>query len=430
MSQDAQNFGADRSRSHVIDPRKAACQIDERRDELVEAWAQLVSEEVAEAQQMDAPALVDDVPDILNLLADALRRGDVDELDNFEPVRAHGEQRAALTHAGVTTVLHEIRLLRSVLLDHIQNSLGALASSDVLLLYDVFERISEISVEAYIDWQLGREEEARRQAEQSVERLRELTDMLEEERERRELFVSAIVHDLRTPLSSLQIAADLLDSFVDRPDLREKALAKLHRNIDRLSAMAQRLLDVNRITAGQRLPLDIEECELVSLLKDQIDDARLAHSLDEDGAMSDDDEIVLDAPERAGDSGEYAEIRGWWNCDAVTRIVSNLVENALKYGQLPVTVRVRSEGDDGDVYIDIHDEGEPIPAEGQDRIFERFVRLESASALHKDGWGIGLTLVRGLAEALGGELELESRQGEGTTFTVRLPRDARPFQEE
>ena len=269
------------------------------------------------------------------------------------------------------------------------------------------------------------DEDARREAERDVERLEELTEMLEEERERREIFVSSIVHDLRTPLSSLQIAADLIDSFADRPDLREKALAKLRRNIDRLSALAQRLLDVNRITAGQRLPLHIEECELVGMVRDQVDDAQLVHSLDEEGNLPDRGKIVFDAPQQDGE--ETPEIHGWWNCEAITRIVSNLVDNAFKYGEPPVTVRVRS--DDDEVCVQVHNEGEPIPPDNQERIFERFVRLGTPDTLHKDGWGIGLTLVRGLTEAMGGELALDSRDGAGTTFTVRLPLDSRPFQE-
>lgn len=255
-------------------------------------------------------------------------------------------------------------------------------------------------------------------ADDYLARFRELNEMLAEERERRELFVSAIVHDMRTPLASMQMAVDLLESFGDRRVLREQGYTILRRNITRLSAMAQRLLDVNRISAGETLPLRIEECELAGLIRDYVEDVCLSRRIEGDGEGASRRLIRFEASEE--------EVHGWWNCEAVSRIACNLVENAIKYGQPPVSVRLIAKDDE--VCLQVHNEGQPIPPSGQGRIFECFIRLEEAAQLHSGGWGIGLTLVRGLAEALGGSIELTSSEDEGTTFTVWLPRDSRSIQ--
>jgi signal transduction histidine kinase len=419
---------------HAGNLEAARC-VEHRRDEILAEWLEQVSKWIEGAEEIDEPALIDDVPEILVLVADALRKGTTTALSDFEPVRAHGEQRAALTHTDIRWVLKELHLLRAVVIDEIEGRFGELGRKGLVLIYDVFEQVTTVSIEAYANWHLKKAEDARVDAEAHASKLSKLTEMLEAEREQRVLFVSAVVHDLRTPLASMQMATDLLENFADRPGVRERALEKLQRSIRRLDAMAQRLLDVNRISAGSRLPLGIEQVELVEVTRGYVKDAQSTHGADAvslevlvGGDASGEDASGEDA------SGEDAsgEIRGWWNREALLRILSNLVENGIKYGEPPVTVRIRTDPNDDEhdeVSLEVHNEGPPIPPEDQERIFERFVRLKSAQQKNKSGWGIGLTLVRGLTDAMGGRLELDSSEEAGTTFAVWLPRDARPFQQ-
>jgi signal transduction histidine kinase len=172
--------------------------------------------------------------------------------------------------------------------------------------------------------------------------------------------------------------------------------------------MIQDLLDANRLRAGHRLPLDLQPCDLVEIADDVVAD------LDE----RDRGRVRVRMPDR---------LEGVWAPDQLRRALWNLVLNALKYGaaDAPVDVDV-GRAPDG-VRVSVHNEGAPIPPDEQLQIFDPFSRARGADARAK-GWGLGLTLVRGCAEAHGGRLELSSTHETGTTFTLWLPLDARPFQ--
>jgi signal transduction histidine kinase len=117
-------------------------------------------------------------------------------------------------------------------------------------------------------------------------------------------------------------------------------------------------------------------------------------------------------------------IEGDWSKKGIRRIIENLCSNAIKYGEphRPITVSVLQES--GLAAIEIHNEGRPIPAEDLPTLFDQYRRTESAERGGQRGWGLGLTLVRGIAEAHGGRVSVESSMARGTTFRVvfRIPR--------
>jgi signal transduction histidine kinase len=106
----------------------------------------------------------------------------------------------------------------------------------------------------------------------------------------------------------------------------------------------------------------------------------------------------------------------------------NLGTNALKYGVPGTPIVFDVVGDEEGACVSLHNEGVPIPPEDQATLFEPFTRTPVSEAGNVGGWGLGLALVRGCAEAHGGTVEVESSPHEGTSFTIRLPRDARPYQ--
>lgn len=239
------------------------------------------------------------------------------------------------------------------------------------------------------------------------ERVRARTRELELEKTRRERYVAALAHDLRNPLNAASLSAHVLARTSD-DDKQRRAAARVVDSIARATQLIEDLLDANRITAGHLPPLELERCELASLLRRVADEAAVA---------------------RAGDVRVRAggELVGNWSCRGLHRVFENLVGNAVKYGERgkPVTVAVERDGDEALVRVSVHNFGAPIPAHEQAAIFEEGVRGDAARRAGEKGWGIGLTIVRGYVEAHGGRVTMRS-DDDGTVFTVELPLDARP----
>ncbi|HEX3753634.1 MAG TPA: ATP-binding protein [Rhizomicrobium sp.] len=201
--------------------------------------------------------------------------------------------------------------------------------------------------------------------------------------------LSAVGHDLRTPITAMRINLE----FVEDDDLREGLL----RNLDELQALTEQVLSAARGTGGE--------------IKRNVDLSALVESL-----CTDMDEIgepvswVNHAP--APVSCRPNEIR---------RAVRNLVENAVAYGAR-ADVRIADSGDGYEILVE--DEGPGIPEDDRQRVFEPFVRLESSRNEETGGTGLGLTLVKAIAEGHGGAVTLENRPGGGLRVRLHLPRMA------
>ncbi|AKI98510.1 PAS domain S-box-containing protein [Archangium gephyra] len=247
---------------------------------------------------------------------------------------------------------------------------------------------------------LNSEQLAREEAETTLAQLRL-------ERELREQFVSSLSHDLRTPLTAAKMSAQLIPRQPNLPDKVYSLAARVRQNIDRADQMITDLLDANRIRAGQGLPIEVSACELRQVVADTLEELSSVHG------------------ERFHLMGEE-QVEGSWDARALRRLLENLCGNAIKYGDATrqVTVNLEREGDE--VRLAVHNWGNPIPATEQQKLFEYFARAKSAEASGKKGWGIGLTLVKGVAEAHGGSVRVESTAEKGTTFRVCLPRMTKP----
>ena len=236
---------------------------------------------------------------------------------------------------------------------------------------------------------------------------RMVTARLEEERELRERFVATLSHDLRTPLTAAKLNAHMVARKAGDPTVLYKLAARISENLDRADQMISDLLDANRLRAGEPLPIEVSACELSALAQGTLEELSLLHG----------DRFVLDAPE---------PIQGYWSCNGVRRIIENLCNNAIKYGvrDRPVTVRLAQSGQ-GEASISVHNWGSPIAPEEQKALFQLYRRASSAEVRAQKGWGLGLTLVEGLAKAHRGSVRVESTEEAGTTFTVTLARDMR-----
>lgn len=244
---------------------------------------------------------------------------------------------------------------------------------------------------------------ARKNLEQTKASLETAVQNLERERDLREQFVATLSHDLRNPLTSAKMASQLMMRRADdAPQVRRLAL-RISESLDRADHMIRDLLDANRIKAGEPLGLTVVPAELVAIATAAIEDLVTIHG----------DRFVLRAP---------PAIEGIWAPDAVRRILENLASNAIKYGAPSRPVTVTLTADELNAEIAVHNEGPPIPEADLRILFQPFRRTGTAARAGLPGWGLGLTLVRGLTEAHGGEVSVESSEEVGTIFRARLPR--------
>jgi PAS domain S-box-containing protein len=244
---------------------------------------------------------------------------------------------------------------------------------------------------------------ARRRAEESAQALAGAVSRLETERELRERFVATLSHDLRTPLTAAKMSALILIRKPDDADAVGKFAGKIVANIDRGDGMIRDLLDANRIGAGERLPIEVSECDANAVARETLEELATVHG----------DRFLLMAPGRP--------IRGYWSRSGIQRILENLCANAVKYGARERKVAVALSRSEPWLRLSVHNWGAPIPPQDQRTLFEPYRRTASAQAGREKGWGLGLTLVKGLAEAQGGSVSVKSSAENGTTFEVRLP---------
>ncbi|WNG46572.1 PAS domain-containing protein [Archangium minus] len=217
----------------------------------------------------------------------------------------------------------------------------------------------------------------------------------------RDRLVGIVSHDLRNPLHSISLAAELLLRREDVPEPVLAGVRRIARSADRMSRMITDLLDFTRARMGSGLPLQRRPGELVELVRATLEEFEVTHP----------GRIVL-SPGRGPYTGE-------WDPDRLAQVVSNLVGNALQHGaeNLPVEISLREENET--FVLSVRNQGPPIPEELLPHIFDPFRRAASSS---RQGLGLGLYIVQQIVLAHGGSITVDSNAASGTTFTVRLPR--------
>jgi signal transduction histidine kinase len=223
----------------------------------------------------------------------------------------------------------------------------------------------------------------------------------------RDEFLAVASHELKTPLTPLNIRLQSLRRELDRhgtiknPERVREHVASLQRQCKRLGTLAESLLDVSRLEAG-RLELDLEDVDLSAVVSEVV--GRFAGQAERTGTVLD---LRAEAP-----------MVGRWDRVRLQQVVSSLLGNALKYGAgHPIHILV--ERTLTGARLSVRDEGIGISSEHLPRIFDRFERAVSAE--HFGGLGLGLYLTRHLVEALGGTIRASSTPGHGATFEVELP---------
>lgn len=281
---------------------------------------------------------------------------------------------------------------------------------------DFSARLAQGDFEARL--QEGGAQELRVLARQLNQTGEKLKGMLEElRRERSELqrlerirrdFVVNVSHELRTPVASIQgYAETLLDGALEEPSHRERFLRIIQQNAERLGRLIDDLLALSRLELGTR-EFSFASYRLCGLLEESLDVIR---------PLAARKHVQL----RLAPPGEDLEVF----CDpqAVQQVLSNLLDNAVKFspegGVVTLGARLGAGASYAEVYVE--DQGPGIPPEDLPRLFERFYRVDKARSRELGGTGLGLAIVKHLVLAHGGEVRVESRLGRGSVFYFTLP---------
>jgi len=223
----------------------------------------------------------------------------------------------------------------------------------------------------------------------------------------RDRFLSIAAHELKTPVASLQMSAEALlrSRDAERLDVQrlDVGLRRMQTAAGRLATLVDELLDVSRLTSDQ-MDLVLQPIDLVGLVREVME------RFEGDAEPR---RIRLEAPDPAWVDADVARL---------DQVVTNLLDNALKYSPAPTPIQVSVTDERDDVVLTVADRGMGLDSPAADRLFEAFGRGENAE--HYQGLGLGLYISHRIVERHGGRIEGRARDGGGAVFTVRLPRAA------
>jgi two-component system sensor histidine kinase SenX3 len=216
--------------------------------------------------------------------------------------------------------------------------------------------------------------------------------------------VANVSHELKTPVGAISLLSEAVDEAADDEVAVRRFAARLHKESARLAALVQDIIELSRLQGAdvvmQGRPVDVN--------------AVLAEAVDRNKLPAEGKRIKISLGGRSD-----AMVHG--DPDLLMTAFRNLIDNAIRYSPEGTTVGVGVRSRDGLVQVSVTDQGPGIPQDEQDRIFERFYRVDAARSRQTGGTGLGLSIVKHVISNHGGEVTLWSQPGQGSTFTVRLP---------
>lgn len=220
-------------------------------------------------------------------------------------------------------------------------------------------------------------------------------------------FVSTVSHELRTPLTSIKgfistLLSDM-EGYFDN-DARREFYSIIDQECDRLTRLISDLLNVSRIEQGRALEINWKQIDPAGIIQKVVNAQK---------SYTEKHEFVVRVPEDSP--------RIWADEDKFDQILTNLLNNAIKYSPRGGEVRVEASVHSSSIRVAVSDQGIGIPADKFDKVFERFERVDTRDTREAGGTGIGLYLVKHLIEAHGGRIWVDSELGKGSTFTFEIP---------
>ena len=364
--------------------KKAAHLIRENNTEIIDLWEKRVKSNIHASHQAQSLVLRNQLPHVLVDIAEIMEKYDdfqeVREDEKFQEIISnsldHGRHRATTSNYTIAGILEEYLIFHQVLTDFLQKNEAYTTNTGILLKYTIETAMIKSSSSFN----------------QSI------NDM-------KEKLVGTLAHDIRNPIAAASMALELLDvnEGAERLDTVKNMAT---RSLDHSLKLIEGLLDAITVEAGEGISLNFEELDIYKDIEWVVNEARLIFS----------NKIQF--------KSNSAEIPGVFDGTAVRRVLENLLTNAVKYGKHSSIIEVCVDDDSEKVTITVHNNGDPIPEDKQTEIFEY---LNSNPAENKSGlksWGMGLSLVKTVAEAHGGEVNVKSTIEKGTEFTIVLMKQA------
>ena len=226
----------------------------------------------------------------------------------------------------------------------------------------------------------------------------------------RDLFLAMLGHDLRAPLSGIQMAAHVLGHPALEDTQRLQAALRIRRALQQMDHLITDLIDFTRSRLGAGLPIAKSRCDLASLANDALDAVRSSF------------------PERAFQSDLSGDLSIHADASRMSQLLSNLLYNAVQHGDPESAISLRAVGEADGVTLQVHNTGAPIPEEALPLLFEPMVQASKAASgrgtRSSTSMGLGLYIVKEITRGHGGTIDVDSCTEAGTTFTLRLPRNA------
>ncbi|WP_320537506.1 sensor histidine kinase [Pseudarthrobacter sp. IC2-21] len=217
-------------------------------------------------------------------------------------------------------------------------------------------------------------------------------------------FVANVSHELKTPVGAISLLAEALESSADDEEAVRRFAKRMHKESGRLAALVQDIIELSRLQ-GASVSQGGSAVDINAVIAEAVDRSQLP-------AESKKIQIVVGEPVAATVYGDR---------DLLVTALRNLIDNAIRYSPENTKVGVGVRSKDGLIAVSVTDQGEGMTPEDQERVFERFYRVDAARSRHTGGTGLGLSIVKHVASNHGGEVTLWSRPGQGSTFTLRLP---------
>lgn len=217
-------------------------------------------------------------------------------------------------------------------------------------------------------------------------------------------FVANVSHELKTPVGAISLLSEAIEDAADDPVAVRRFSTRMHKESARLGALVQDIIELSRLQSSDVI-VHGEPVQIKKVVNEAVDRNKL---------LAEERGITISV-------GGHIDLPVHGDADLLMTAVRNLIDNAIRYSPDNSAVGVGLRQRDGFAQISVTDQGPGITTDEQERIFERFYRIDSARSRQTGGTGLGLSIVKHIVANHGGEVSLWSQEGQGSTFTLRIP---------